>query len=107
MSPQKRIEVLRALKLFGKAGATNRQLAKALGKHARTASHYTCALEKLGDIIDVGRSSEFAAERIFAINDGSPDIDTPNEPSIFEQCRQNWQGYRIHKIFGSAGRVTA
>ncbi len=21
---------------------------------------------------------------------------------IFDECRQNWQGYRIHKIFGSA-----
>ncbi|EAT3568270.1 hypothetical protein DMH99_09995 [Salmonella enterica] len=26
---------------------------------------------------------------------------------ITEQCRQNWRGYQIHKIFGSAGRVTA
>lgn len=23
--------------------------------------------------------------------------------SITEQCRQHWQGYQIHKIFGSAG----
>ncbi|AVR03740.1 hypothetical protein RJ492_000520 [Pluralibacter gergoviae] len=22
--------------------------------------------------------------------------------SITEQCRQNWQGYQVHKIFGSA-----
>lgn len=22
--------------------------------------------------------------------------------TIFQECRQNWQGYRIHKIFGSA-----
>ncbi|HEY2454117.1 MAG TPA: hypothetical protein VGI71_16100 [Scandinavium sp.] len=26
---------------------------------------------------------------------------------IAEQCRRNWRGYHIHKIFGSAGRVTA
>lgn len=24
-----------------------------------------------------------------------------------EQCRRNWHGYHIHKIFGSAGRVIA
>ena len=33
--------------------------------------------------------------------DASRDLD------IVEQCRQNWQGYRIHKVFGAAGRVTA
>ncbi|WP_419057418.1 type IV toxin-antitoxin system AbiEi family antitoxin domain-containing protein [Kluyvera georgiana] len=27
-------------------------------------------------------------------------------PTIFDQCRQNWRGYQIHKIFGSAGRVS-
>lgn len=26
---------------------------------------------------------------------------------IFDQCRQNWQGYSIHKIFGSAQRAPA
>jgi hypothetical protein len=26
----------------------------------------------------------------------------PSGPSIAEVCRQNWQGYKIHKIFGSA-----
>ncbi|ASG63918.1 hypothetical protein CEW81_18190 [Kluyvera genomosp. 3] len=23
---------------------------------------------------------------------------------IFDQCRANWQGYKLHKVFGSAGR---
>lgn len=23
---------------------------------------------------------------------------------VFDQCRANWQGYTIHRIFGSAGR---
>lgn len=26
----------------------------------------------------------------------------PSGPSIADVCRQNWQGYKIHKIFGSA-----
>ena len=26
----------------------------------------------------------------------------PAAPSIADVCRQNWQGYEIHKIFGSA-----
>jgi len=26
----------------------------------------------------------------------------PARPSIADVCRQNWQGYEIHKIFGSA-----
>lgn len=29
------------------------------------------------------------------------------KPDIFEQCRQNWRGYHIHKIFGSTSRATA
>lgn len=26
----------------------------------------------------------------------------PDAPSVADVCRQNWQGYKIHKIFGSA-----
>ncbi len=26
----------------------------------------------------------------------------PSRPSVADECRQNWQGYKIHKIFGSA-----
>ncbi|MDU2939895.1 hypothetical protein ACMGGS_18775 [Superficieibacter sp. BNK-5] len=26
----------------------------------------------------------------------------PAAPSVADVCRQNWQGYEIHKIFGSA-----
>lgn len=26
----------------------------------------------------------------------------PAAPSVADVCRQNWQGYKIHKIFGSA-----
>jgi hypothetical protein len=26
----------------------------------------------------------------------------PAAPSAADACRQNWQGYKIHKIFGSA-----
>ena len=29
-----------------------------------------------------------------------------SDGDIFEQCRKNWSGYQIHKIFGSAGRVS-
>ena len=35
------------------------------------------------------------------------ELRAPHTLPIFEQCRQNWQGYRIHKVFGAAGRVTA
>jgi DNA-binding transcriptional regulator PaaX len=27
----------------------------------------------------------------------------PND--VFNECRQNWQGYQIHKIFGSGARA--
>lgn len=31
----------------------------------------------------------------------------PVEADIFDECRANWRGYHIHKIFGSAGRMSA
>lgn len=42
----------------------------------------------------------------FAIGNGTG---TPPSgvPTIFDQCRKNWSGYHIHKIFGSASRATA
>ncbi|MDT0637678.1 ArsR family transcriptional regulator [Citrobacter werkmanii] len=36
---------------------------------------------------------------------GLPDASLDGD--IFEQCKRNWGGYHIHKIFGSAGRVSA
>ncbi|WP_317179164.1 hypothetical protein [Lelliottia amnigena] len=31
-----------------------------------------------------------------------PEPVVSHTPQIAEVCRQNWQGYQIHKIFGSA-----
>ncbi|HAS0926925.1 TPA: hypothetical protein ACPZVC_004476 [Enterobacter hormaechei subsp. xiangfangensis] len=31
-----------------------------------------------------------------------PERQVSHTPKIAEVCRQNWQGYQIHKIFGSA-----
>ncbi|TKV08240.1 hypothetical protein FDX19_15495 [Citrobacter sp. wls619] len=44
-----------------------------------------------------GKPSTYKLGRL-ALNQGG---------SIFDQCRQNWSGYAIHKIFGSASRAPA
>lgn len=38
---------------------------------------------------------------------GKAALEELKKPDIFEQCRQNWSGYAIHKIFGSASRAAA
>lgn len=31
-------------------------------------------------------------------------VSASEKMDVFEECRANWQGYAIHRIFGSAGR---
>lgn len=33
------------------------------------------------------------------------EVETDDSNHVCEECRQNWQGYHIHKIFGSASRA--
>lgn len=65
---------------------TENQVSSAVGELRRT-----------GRIVRVDRGGNTATYELRA---------DPKLP-IAEQCRQNWSGYHIHKIFGSAGRVTA
>lgn len=34
-----------------------------------------------------------------------PDVQTVEINIVCEECRQNWQGYQVHKIFGSGARA--
>lgn len=36
------------------------------------------------------------------IDQPKPAKPQPTTPSVTQVCREQWQGYRIHKIFGSA-----
>ncbi|WP_333498529.1 hypothetical protein [Kluyvera sp. CHPC 1.2972] len=42
----------------------------------------------------------------FAIGNGTG-APPSGVPTIFDQCRQNWSGYNIHKIFGATSRSVA
>lgn len=67
-------------------GLTPNQVASAVAEMRRT-----------GRIVRVDKGGNTAVYELRA---------DPKLP-VTEQCRQNWSGYHIHKIFGSAGRVTA
>ncbi|HCR0680434.1 TPA: hypothetical protein OMT00_001637 [Klebsiella aerogenes] len=65
-------------------------------------SYTVSNLFQRGELIPVGhrignKPQVFRLKRKMA----SEDLD------IVEQCKCNWQGYQIHKIFGSGGRVSA
>ena len=100
MSPEKRAEVLRALHLFGREGATNAQLSKVLRRTPSGVAGYMRELVKDGAVFIIGHAERTKAPT-FVMTEGQS---IPPVEDIFEQCRQNWQGYHIHKIFGSASR---
>ncbi|MFP5932945.1 winged helix-turn-helix domain-containing protein [Salmonella sp. 741265069_HSA] len=103
ISEEKRQQILSALESFGANGATVKQLSEKIHIGTSGTASYVCRLRRAGYIIEIGKVPTRSTP-IYVVNNGKY---LPDEPDIFEQCRANWQGYQIHKIFGSAGRVTA
>lgn len=99
MKQSKRAEVFRALHLYGKEGATVRQISIAINRTKSGTAGYLRELVKDGLAMVIGRTG---SAPIYAVKKGAeiePEVD------IFEQCRQNWSGYQIHKVFGAGGAV--
>ncbi|EAW6535078.1 TPA_asm: hypothetical protein GDL74_17840 [Salmonella enterica] len=81
-----------------RATATMAQLREGISDFTATqVSSAVAEMRRTGRIVRVDKGGNTAVYELRA---------DPKLP-ITEQCRQNWQGYQIHKIFGSAGRVTA
>lgn len=87
-----------------------REVCALLGCDCKKANHLLGHLLRAGVIANVGRPYH----PIYQLRRGEINL-KPVKPasvrqvrarqsaSITEQCRQQWQGYQIHKIFGSAG----
>ncbi|EAR7791790.1 hypothetical protein NUC16_003198 [Salmonella enterica] len=81
-----------------RATATMEQLREEVsGFTANQVKSAVAEMRRTGRIVRVDKGGNTATYELRA---------DPKLP-ITEQCRQNWRGYQIHKIFGSAGRVTA
>ncbi|EBF8121288.1 winged helix-turn-helix transcriptional regulator [Salmonella enterica subsp. enterica] len=103
ISAEKRRQILSALESFGANGATVKQLSEKIHIGTSGTASYVCRLRRAGYIIEIGKVPTRSTP-IYVVNNGKYQQD---EPDIFEQCRANWQGYKIHKIFGSASRHAA
>lgn len=100
MSPEKKAQILGVIESMGEKGATVRQVADAMNIGISGVGRYMCELRDAGEIKVVGRVSRVKTPVYMVGNDAS----LCDGVDIFEQCRQNWRGYSIHKIFGSASR---
>nr|WP_318382710.1 hypothetical protein [uncultured Enterobacter sp.] len=62
-------------------------------------------LKRLGIIKNIGKPSHPQYRLVqrwqAKIKQPKPRIEPPRVPAVTEVCRANWQGYHIHKIFGS------
>jgi len=70
-----------------------------------TFQDYEAYVEALAERRKAKRKAESAARRAsLKAQPGPAEPEKPAEPVnvITDECRQNWQGYNIHKIFGSA-----
>ncbi|ECK9578001.1 winged helix-turn-helix domain-containing protein [Salmonella enterica subsp. enterica serovar Apeyeme] len=103
ISAEKRQQILSALESFGANGATVKQLSEKIHIGTSGTASYVCRLRRDGYIIEIGKVPTRSTP-IYVVNNGKY---LPDEQDIFEQCRANWQGYQIHKIFGSASRHAA
>lgn len=99
MKQGKRAEVIRALKLYGVEGATVRQISIIIHRTPSGTAGYLRELVKDGSAMVIGRTG---CAPIYALKKG---VEVEPEKDIFEQCRENWGGYQVHKVFGAGGAV--
>lgn len=98
MSPKKKAQILSAIASFGDAGVTVSTLARTLKVCDSGVARYVLELRRAGEVAQMG-VTEATRAPIYIVSSGA---EVPAGIDIFEQCRATWQGYRIHKIFGSA-----
>jgi len=85
--------------------ASARQLAKVLGRDSMSAWKILAYMLRRGIITRTEQHKELTLTRNWESKVFRPKASTPKNserPSITEVCRQNWQGHKIHQIFGSA-----
>lgn len=84
-----------ALSAPNSAGWTNKHTHAILGR-----------LVRIGIIKNIGRPAhpDYRLVQRWQAKISSPKAkkSKPAAPSVVSVCRQNWQGYHIHKIFGSS-----
>ncbi|EMM0378120.1 hypothetical protein RI820_000468 [Pluralibacter gergoviae] len=86
---------------------TPREVRALVGCDCKKANHLLGHLVRAGVVVSVGRRYH----PVYQLRRGDINL-KPIKPeavrpvrhvvSITDQCRQRWQGYQIHKIFGSA-----
>lgn len=99
MRKNKRAEVIRALHLYGIEGATVRQVSVVIHRTMSGTAGYLRELVKSGEAVVIGRKG---CAPVYALRAG---VEVEPEKDIFEQCRENWSGYQVHKVFGAGGAV--
>lgn len=102
ISKEKRAIVLSALSAYGAEGATCTQLAKVLRRTNSGIAAYMRDLMTLGDVVMIEVRSRGA--KAYAVTESGRE-GAVAEKDVFESCRENWQGYKIHKVFGAGGAV--
>lgn len=80
----------------GHSTFTTAEVSAATGIPAKTLSSAAFHMFRSGELVIENRTWRTVTYR------AGTDFDREDRNIIFDECRQNWQGYRIHKIFGSA-----
>ncbi|WP_312330287.1 hypothetical protein [Atlantibacter hermannii] len=86
--------------------ATPRRLERRLGWTNKHTHAILGRLVRLGIVKNIGKPAhpEYRLVQRWQAKVSSPRAykSKPAAPSVASVCRQNWQGYHLHKIFGSA-----
>lgn len=92
--------IIRTIQCNGKI--TPRDVSRLLNYDSKKAYRLLEHLVSVGAVRNVGRPRH----PVFIMEAGGetrikPLREKQHQPNVAEICRQNWQGYQIHKIFGS------
>ena len=84
--------------------ATPRKLERQLGWTNKHTHAILGRLVRIGIIKNIGRPAypDYRLVQRWQAKIKQPKPQKPAAPSVADVCRQNWQGYEIHKIWGSA-----
>lgn len=97
-------QIIRAIQHGGEI--TPRQVRRLLGCDSKKACRLLEHLVSVGAVKNIGQRRH----PVYVIQPGGegrikPILVAHQQPSITDVCRQNWQGYQIHKIIGNGRNI--
>lgn len=94
-----RVFIQKMISLF--PGVSRREIAQVMGVNTKAIEHLLRRLIVIGVVTRLDDDLYGRPPRYYLTSDSA----LMPVPNVCDECRANWAGYKIHKVFGAGGAV--